>query len=91
MEKRLVCNIMENTIQEEMFEFVPVTSNNQDLLQKIRIERNARLVACDWTQLPDVSLTLGKKQEWEVYRQSLRDFPENCDPTNPVWPTKPDN
>lgn len=55
----------------------------------IRHERNRKLIASDWTQMPDVPLSVEKKTEWAVYRQALRDFPETCDPDNPVWPIPP--
>lgn len=35
------------------------------------------------------SMTPEKQQEWANYKQALRDFPETCDPGNPVWPEKP--
>jgi len=50
-------------------------------------ERNLRLAACDWTQVPDAPVD---HQAWAVYRQQLRDLPENTeDPRHPVWPTPP--
>lgn len=60
-----------------------------DKLIAIRITRNTLLSNCDWTQLPDVTLTPEKVTEWRVYRQSLRDFTSTCDPDNPVWPIQP--
>lgn len=60
-----------------------------ELLTKIRTKRNQLLSECDWTQLPDAPLTVEQKQAWSIYRQALRDFPENCDPYNPVWTVKP--
>ncbi len=59
------------------------------LLQNIRTTRNTLLANCDWTQLPDVTLTPEKVTEWRVYRQALRDFPSTCDPDNPIWPVPP--
>lgn len=57
-------------------------------LNLIREKRNKLLLESDWTQLPDVSLDT--KQAWAVYRQQLRDMPENQqDVKNPVWPTPP--
>ncbi|MGE5552816.1 MAG: tail fiber assembly protein [Betaproteobacteria bacterium] len=56
-------------------------------LAALRAERDARLAACDWTQLPDVPLTPEQKAAWAAYRQALRDLPETTtDPFNPVWP-----
>jgi len=59
-------------------------------LKELRKERNKRLAACDWTQLPNVPLPGAKKYEWETYRQALRDITQTTeDPANPVWPTQP--
>ena len=56
---------------------------------ELRMERDGRLVASDWTQFSDV--TLGNKAAWVTYRQALRDLPANtADPENPTWPTKPE-
>lgn len=65
------------------------TPTVDELLAVIRTKRNKLLADCDWTQLPDAPLTVEQKQAWSVYRQELRDFPETCDPYNPVWPAKP--
>ena len=59
-------------------------------LDVLRQERDSRLQACDWTELPDTPLTTAKQQEWRTYRQALRDLPANtADPANPTWPTPP--
>jgi hypothetical protein len=58
--------------------------------KSIREERNKRISACDWTQLPNVPLPGAKKYEWETYRQALRDITQTTeDPINPVWPIQP--
>lgn len=54
----------------------------------VRSERKQRLVACDWTQLSDISTET--KTLWEPYRQALRDVTNQPDPFNIVWPTKPE-
>lgn len=52
-----------------------------------RRERNARLSASDWTQVPDAPVD---RTAWAAYRQALRDLPDNTtDPRNPVWPVPP--
>lgn len=53
----------------------------------VRAQRDARLAATDWTQLPDVPLAT--KESWAIYRQSLREITEQPDPFNIVWPQKP--
>lgn len=53
----------------------------------VRAERDRRLAASDWTQLPDVPLDT--KEAWASYRQALRDITLQPDPFNIVWPQPP--
>lgn len=53
----------------------------------IRSERDRRLLASDWTQLPDVPLST--KEAWAAYRQALRDITLQPDPFNITWPAAP--
>jgi hypothetical protein len=55
----------------------------------IRADRNGRLAACDWTQLPDAPLTNVQTSEWATYRQALRDITDTADPFAVVWPDAP--
>lgn len=56
----------------------------------VRAERDARLSACDWTQVADAPLTASVKQAWADYRQALRDIPQTQDdPDSIVWPETP--
>ena len=49
--------------------------------------RNQKLAETDRFALSDQTMT----DEMRTYRQALRDLPANTtDPTNPVWPTKPE-
>ena len=53
----------------------------------LRQERQQRLAASDWTQVPDAPVD---RLAWAEYRQALRDLPANTtDPRNPNWPTTP--
>ena len=54
--------------------------------ESVRLERNAKLAASDWTQLPDAPVDAA---EWAEYRQALRDVTDQADPFNIVWPTAP--
>jgi hypothetical protein len=40
----------------------------------LRAERDRRLAASDWTQMPDSPLSASMKAAWAVYRQALRDM-----------------
>ncbi len=57
-------------------------------LAALRRERNARLTATDWTQMPDVAMTDETRQAWRAYRQALRDLTENWTPET-LWPAPP--
>lgn len=54
----------------------------------VRTQRDALLVASDWTQLPDAPVD---KTAWAQYRQALRDITEQPGfPWNVTWPVKPE-
>lgn len=53
----------------------------------VRLERDRRLAACDWTQVADAPVDAAT---WAAYRQELRDIPQTFDdPDQVVWPTEP--
>lgn len=55
---------------------------------KFKIERTMMLANSDWTQLSDSPVN---KEEWAIYRQTLRDLPESVDdPFKVEWPTPPE-
>ena len=54
---------------------------------EVRADRNQRLAACDWTQLPD---SQADHEAWAVYRQALRDLTAQAGfPWNINWPEEP--
>lgn len=57
-------------------------------LADLRRERNALLVASDWTQFSDSPLANEKRAEWALYRQQLRDITKQ-DINAIVWPVPP--
>ena len=53
----------------------------------LRYTRNRLLQKSDWSQVTDAPVD---PAVWALYRQQLRDLPENtADPRNVVWPTQP--
>lgn len=59
-----------------------------ELTEQARKERNRLLAASDWTQIADAPVD---HAAWAVYRQALRDVPEQAGfPENVIWPTKPE-
>jgi hypothetical protein len=69
--------------------FDPRTPETQ--WQVVRTERNKRLQASDWTDTASAPARLGQElyDQWQTYRQALRDVTEQSDPFNIVWPTPP--
>ena len=75
-------------------------------MEVLRGRRTMLLQESDWTQFADSPLSDSKKAEWAIYRQALRDLPNNNpDPKweknsegkedntllpDVTWPTKPE-
>lgn len=56
----------------------------------VKAERNRLLFVTDWTQGADSPLSIEKKEEWRLYRQSLRDMFNNLESVDFVtWPQIP--
>jgi hypothetical protein len=66
-------------------DFVSLTDEQK--LAQIRIERNNRLIATDWTQLSDVQASHDESwiNAWKIYRQALRDLPATITDLNDVY------
>ena len=68
---------------------------NAEPMRLLRLERDARLAACDWRASSDLTLT----DSWKTYRQALRDLPASASPkigidghldmTSVTFPTEP--
>ena len=64
-------------------------------MRLLRIERDAKLAACDWRASSDLTLA----DTWKTYRQALRDLPASASPkldsnyeldfSSFTWPTEP--
>jgi len=53
----------------------------------LKKRRHALLIDSDWTQASDAPVD---QAAWAVYRQALRDLPDNTtDPRNVIWPLMP--
>ena len=91
-------DVYDNTHRYVDGEFVLLPESSDDvkreeMLYILRHERASRLQSCDWTQAADVPLSDESKTEWAVYRQALRDLPNNVagltDINDVVFPTQP--
>jgi hypothetical protein len=58
---------------------------------KVRADLNQRLIDCDYTDTHSAPIRMGEElyTAWATYRQALRDITEQSDPSNIVWPEKP--
>jgi hypothetical protein len=65
-------------------------ANRDKAIDFISEKRKKLLIDSDWTQLPNGPLTQQQQEAWAVYRQQLRDIPQQSGyPFNVVWPTPP--
>tara|TARA_A100000164_G_scaffold154339_1_gene137036 strand:+ start:523 stop:912 length:390 start_codon:yes stop_codon:yes gene_type:complete len=56
------------------------TLKNDAAILELRLRRDLILASTDWTQLPDSPLSDSAKNEWQEYREKLRNLPsENQD------------
>ena len=66
----------------------PPPPSAEEVAAQVRAQRDARLRATDWTQLPDVPQAT--KDLWAPYRQALRDITEQTGfPYEVQWPVPP--
>jgi hypothetical protein len=71
---------------------LPPEPTFEEILENAYLRRRVELQDSDWTQAVDNPMSDERKQEWAVYRQALRDVPQQEGfPDNISWPTKPTN
>ena len=59
-------------------------------MNHVRGQRDGQLRGSDWTQIGDAALGDHTAEEWQAYRQDLRDVPQTYDRVSEgVWPTPP--
>lgn len=93
-EKLVVCDAYDDGEFVSVVEVVSLTSEEiqaakDSAMAQLRSTRNSLLTACDWTQIPDCTIT--NKTEWATYRQALRDFPDTVADARLtiIWPKDP--
>ena len=102
MAQKLVIDCSLSKPPDEREQYVDLTPEEEEQRKKdaknavaqawmmLRAERNARLAASDWTQVPDAPLDAETKARWDRYRQELRDLPGHTkNPMEPNWPGPP--
>ena len=67
-----------------------IAQRTENQANAVRADRNARLAACDWTQLADSPLDPDAKSAWALYRETLRMIPQQAGfPWDVQWPPEP--
>lgn len=88
------CNTNNAMIEDKgnYYEVVAVPAPTaEELAAQARSQRDALIAATDYLMATDYPLTDEKRQELTVYRQALRDVPEQPGfPTEIAWPVKPE-
>lgn len=80
----------------EIVEKPPYIPTNDELLAAIRAKRDRLMNETTWifqrqlTGIETQKLSEADYQKWLDYWAALRDFPNSCDPKNPIWPTQPE-
>ena len=80
-------------VEEEVTDDPTVVIDGMDRIPEFKLR--ARIQEClertDWTQLADYSGTAEQQAAWKTYRAALRALPDTDGwPSNPVWPTPPE-
>ena len=73
--------------------------NDAEPMRLLRVERDKRLVTCDWVVTKATETGTTVSDSWKTYRQALRDLPASASPkldseyeldlTSVNWPTEP--
>lgn len=73
------------------YEAVPVPEPTvQEMASRVRSQRNAKLSATDYLVIPDYPISPEDLEAVKVYRQALRNIPEQSGfPKNVQWPVEP--
>jgi hypothetical protein len=67
-----------------------IANRTNDAKDSVRAERDAKLAETDWLVVKHLERNENIPGAWEVYRQALRDVPQQPGfPENVVWPDKP--
>lgn len=75
----------------DYYEVVPVQEpTNEELARNIRAIRDAKLSETDYLVVPDYPISEENLTEVKLYRQALRDVPEQAGfPKDVIWPEVP--
>ena len=79
----------EEEAEQDAIEAAWAAGVNDRRAAEVRAERDTKLAASDWTQMPDYNGA--NKTAWATYRQALRDVPAQAGfPWDVTWPEMPE-
>ena len=80
---------LEKTIEDNYEEWLNMATDYDynTFAKEVRTKRDRLLNETDWTQMADTALSEDKKEAYRIYRQALRDVPEQPGfPYDIIWP-----
>jgi len=83
---------LESTLEDNYEEWLnmAIDDDYETVAKEVRSKRDKLLNETDWTQMTDTALSAQKQEEYRIYRQALRDVPEQEGfPYEIEWPLKP--
>lgn len=87
---RAIANPSDVLPGETAVETIPDSLSTVLLAADMRMQRDALLAACDWTQATDSPLDATTKTAWASYRSALRNVPQQAGfPSTVSWPVVP--
>lgn len=83
-------NIADYIYQDGVYIYAPLPAPTMTEAE-VRAERDRLLVETDWTQVLDAPISAESREAFRVYRQALRDIPEQEGfPESVVFPVMPE-
>ena len=88
--QKVVNGVYYDLTDEEEAELVARAEAADLDMHHVRGQRDGQLRGSDWTQIGDAALGDHTAEDWQTYRQTLRDMPQTYDRVSEVvWPTPP--
>ena len=89
--QKVVNGVYYDLTAEEEAELAAMAEEHDLDLSLVRGQRNGQLRGSDWTQIGDAALGDHTAEDWQTYRQELRDLPATYSRVyEVVWPTPPE-
>ena len=89
--QKVVNGVYYDLTAEEEAELTAMAEASDLDMNMVRGQRDGMLRGSDWTQIGDAALGDHTAEDWQTYRQSLRDIPQTYSRVSEVvWPEPPE-